>query len=139
MPNWLVSHWKRLAGAALSLPGAWAAFKWLLDWGGRIDVFRTWGGWLMDALSNIPPSANLVLLLAGLILIWWDLKRSPAMAAGPTSIPIEKAIESLKWPVVSKWLTPWQAIQDFGDANLKQQAIVAQQKVETLIAERTNC
>lgn len=132
----LLSHWKAIAGALLSLPGAWAALKWLLDWGGRIDVFRSWGGWLMDALSNVPPAANLVLLVAGLLLIWWDLKRSSVTAAGPKTVPIERAIEALKWPIVSKWMTPWEAIQEFGDDNLKQDTIAAQEKVNALAAKR---
>ena len=76
MRNWLLKHKAALAGAILALPGAWSGFKWLLDWGGRIDVFRSWGASLINLITDAPPWLNLLLVLAGLALIWWDLKRN---------------------------------------------------------------
>lgn len=75
----------RVVGAVFALPSLWQGFKWLLDWGGRIDVFRTWGNAISHHLSNLPPWLNLLLLFAGLFLIWWDLKRSRQLALSPAT------------------------------------------------------
>jgi hypothetical protein len=77
MRAWLAKHWVAVLGALGLLSPGWTGVKWLLDWGGRIDVFRTWGTGLIDALTPVPPWANLLLLLVGLLLIWWDLKGRP--------------------------------------------------------------
>jgi hypothetical protein len=102
MRAWLAAHWTALAGVLLTVPGWWSGFKWLLDWGGRIDVFKTWGSALIEHLPTVPPWAGLVLLALGLIIIWWDLRGrgSPDLAASPVKdivapahieVPIEVA------------------------------------------------
>jgi hypothetical protein len=87
MHNLFLKHKAALVGAILALPGAWSGFKWLLDWGGRIDVFRSWGASLIDLITNAPPWLNLLLVLAGITLIWWDLKRNPVFEAVDTASP----------------------------------------------------
>jgi hypothetical protein len=92
MRQWLIRHRNAIAGALISLPGAWSGFKWMLDWGGRIDVFRTWGSVMMDALPTIPPWASLVLIVIGMLLIWLDLRR--ARGPGPQAAAIQVQVET---------------------------------------------
>ena len=73
-------HWRLGTGIAVGfspgwIPVLWRWFVWALDWGGRVEI-------LEDVARFMPPIPGKVVwgasLIAGLLLIWWDSRRSSA-------------------------------------------------------------
>jgi hypothetical protein len=100
MGMWIRKFWPTVLAVVLQIVGAWNFIKWILDWGGRIDVlastYHDIGG--LDAmigyLLNPPPWLWPIALIVGLVLIWWDVRRHKT-APFPASIsPIEIIFDS---------------------------------------------
>ena len=82
MFEWLRTHRYGIGGFLLLVPELWRGIKWLLGWGGAIDLVMErsgdpkWVGTVLGAIISPPPYLTIPLILAGLSLIYWDLRRS---------------------------------------------------------------
>src|SRR5262245_34437876 len=81
-----------IAAALLWAPPVWAFIKWSIDWVGRFETIPSLLKRTIEMLDYVlsfpPPLANILLVLAGLGLIWWDLKGRP-LAWHPLGAPSE--------------------------------------------------
>jgi hypothetical protein len=111
-----MQHWKAVAGILLALSGAWPSIKWFWDWAGRLDLVRSGGAPVLDALGKIPPWLGLILLALGIFFIVWEIRqlRRAAISAGNN-----KANETLAAPSASgssaKEPAPRQTVDFFAD------------------------
>jgi len=76
----MFKHWRALVGGLFFIQPAWEFIKWVLDWAGRIDLITShlhdFGVQAMlDFISHPPAWTFLPSVGAGLLLIWWDVKR----------------------------------------------------------------
>ncbi|MBA7476023.1 hypothetical protein ES707_11398 [subsurface metagenome] len=82
MFGWLRKHGYGVGGLILLFPELWRAFKWLLGWGGAVDLVMErstdpkWVGAVLSVLASPPPYLTIPLIVAGLVLIYLDLRRS---------------------------------------------------------------
>jgi hypothetical protein len=91
---WLHRHWPLVVGAAPWIVQIWHWFKWALEWGEHTDYIthhfddlrRLWG-----AIPEAPGWLNILLLIGGMVLIWWDLVRRQRPSGAPalaTPVPL---------------------------------------------------
>ena len=105
MGTFLRRHWSAAAGIAVAIvPHAWQALRFVLDMAGYTDLVvshvesgkPTWVSAMKELLLQPPGWVQVFLLIAGLGLIWWDVKRRPPVStkpkvATPTQIPAPAA------------------------------------------------
>lgn len=81
-------HWPAFFAVAANLPSMWRGLVWLFDWEERIETavakFHAYGdlAGVIRFFLNPPPWLIWITLPAGLLLIWWDIKRKPASRNG---------------------------------------------------------
>jgi hypothetical protein len=74
-------YWKSILGVAFWLGPIWDFIKWCLDWRGRVDTlaatYHDIGGYhvIIAYLLNPPSWLYLPFMIAGLVLIWWNVQR----------------------------------------------------------------
>ncbi len=78
---WFKKYWKAIFGFAFWLGPIWDFTKWCLDWRGRVDAlaatYHDIGGYhvLLAYLLNPPSWLYPPFMVAGLALIWWNVRR----------------------------------------------------------------
>jgi len=76
----MLKRWPTILGLLLFVRPVWDGIKWLLDWFGRFDLIASHLHDLgvqpvLDFILNPPAWMFWPTMLAGCLLIWWDLKR----------------------------------------------------------------
>jgi hypothetical protein len=132
----LRSHWRLVLGA---LPIALEIWRWIrraLEWGEHTefvahhldDLKEVWA-----VIIDPPWWANGPLIVGGLLLIWFDLKRSGrqheliAATGQPVLLPqsLAKLRDGPPWPNVAQWFAPLKALDQFVDKALLNAAVQA--------------
>ena len=77
-------HWPSILSVFFFLPAIWKGIKVVIGIGGDVDFVVSkvahpgWVGKMVGMLLNPPAWALVPLILAGLLLIWWDVHRPQA-------------------------------------------------------------
>jgi hypothetical protein len=106
-------HWKSILGIGSIFLAIWHSFVWLFDWETRIETFiekfHQIGelGTVIQFLVNPPPWLALVALPVGLLLIFWDLRRTHESATIQTYEPDRREPDDWSLRELFRYLAPY--------------------------------